>query len=100
MATNPRTKTPNDAALSAVEEALRLDFGGPGDDADQEARASRSDVRRQGERRPEPSRSTEISRPSGDPVRRSELLRRPEAPRTPPPPPPPPPPPAPPPSYG
>ena len=26
MATNPR-KTPNDAALSAVEEALRLDFG-------------------------------------------------------------------------
>ena len=25
MATNPRAKNPNDAALSAVEEALRLD---------------------------------------------------------------------------
>ena len=32
MATNPRTKNPNDAALSAVEEALRLDFS-PGDEA-------------------------------------------------------------------
>ena len=41
MATNPRAKTPNDAALSAVEEALRLDFGGPGEDAERERPATR-----------------------------------------------------------
>src|SRR3990167_4992396 len=85
MATSPRTKTPNDAALSAVEEALRLDFGGPEEEADAEnAALARSDQRR--ERRPEPSRAGDVSRPSGEPVRRGELLRRPEAPRTPAPP--------------
>jgi hypothetical protein len=84
MATNPRTKTPNDAALSAVEEALRLDFGGPEDEADTErtgagrsAQASGSGPRR--ERRAEPPRPA-------DPVRRGELLRRPEGPRMPAPP--------------
>ena len=72
MATNPRAKTPNDAALSAVEEALRLDFGGPGDDADR------------GKRPPEP-RAPETGRAAGpaDAARRSELQRRPETSRVP-----------------
>ena len=51
MATNPRAKTPNDAALSAVEEALRLDFGGPSDDGER------------GKRPPEP-RAPEAARAS------------------------------------
>ena len=76
MATNPRAKTPNDAALSAVEEALRLDFGGPGDDSE---RATK--------RPPEP-RAPEAGRAAAatDAARRSELQRRPENPRMPAPP--------------
>jgi hypothetical protein len=50
MATNPRTKNPNDAALSAVEEALRLDYS-PEEEA---AEGNRGEPRR--ERRPEPPR--------------------------------------------
>src|SRR5690349_4465603 len=74
MATNPR-KNPNDAALSAVEEALRLDFGAKEEDAPADGA-------------PRPSRDRSVSRPpaSSDPVRRGELARRPEAPRTPAPP--------------
>ncbi len=49
MATNPRSKTPNDAALSAVEDALRLDF--TEEDADEGDAAARDEPRR--ERRPE-----------------------------------------------
>jgi hypothetical protein len=70
MATNPRSKTPNDAALSAVEEALRLDFGGPGEDSERAPR-----------RPPEP-RAPE-SRSAADAVRRSEMGRRPETSRLP-----------------
>jgi hypothetical protein len=73
MATNPRSKTPNDAALSAVEEALRLDFGGPGEDSERAPR-----------RPPEP-RAPE-SRSAADAVRRSEMGRRPETSRLPAPP--------------
>ena len=40
MATNPRSKNPNDAALSAVEEALRLDLS-PDDEAEPGSRADR-----------------------------------------------------------
>ena len=71
MATNPRTKNPNDAALSAVEEALRLDYEPGADSTAEPERAPR-------QRRPEP--------PRPDAARRSEMLRRPEAPRTPAPP--------------
>src|SRR6478736_685345 len=76
MATNPRAKTPNDAALSAVEEALRLDFGGPGDDGE------RATKRPPEPRAPEGSRATAAA----DAARRSELQRRPETPRMPAPP--------------
>src|SRR5438034_10732453 len=76
MATNPRAKTPNDAALSAVEEALRLDFGGPGDDGE------RATKRPPEPRAPEGSRAAAAA----DAARRSELQRRPETPRMPAPP--------------
>ena len=66
MATNPRTKNPNDAALSAVEEALRLDLS-PEDEAEPDRAAP---PRR--ERRPE-----RISgHRSAMPVRRSCMSRR------------------------
>ena len=76
MATNPR-KTPNDAALSAVEEALRLDFG-----AAEEGERDRSASRRP----PEP-RAPEPRPPAADANRRPDMAqRRPEASRTPAPP--------------
>ena len=71
MATNPRTRSPNDAALSAVEEALKLDFGGPGEEAERDRPAAR---RPPEPRAPEAAARTEVAR-------RPELQRRPEAPR-------------------
>ncbi len=77
MATNPR-KTPNDAALSAVEEALRLDFGA-GEDSERERPPPR--------RPPEPRAPEPPRQPAMDAPRRPEgMQRRAEAPRMPAPP--------------
>jgi hypothetical protein len=73
MATNPRSRNNTDAALSAVEEALRLDFGSQAEDPERNTR-----------RPPEP-RAPETG-PRADLMRRGELARRPEASRTPAPP--------------
>ncbi|HWA84795.1 MAG TPA: hypothetical protein VG710_01120, partial [Opitutus sp.] len=81
MATTPRTKNPNDAALSAVEEALRLDYApdeAPAatgtDDAAAERRDRRSEARAAAEaaRRSESQRRSEGTRIPAPPARRPE----------------------------
>ena len=62
MATNPR-KTPNDAALSAVEEALRLDFGA----------AEEGERERSASRRPPEPRAPEPRPPAADANRRPDM---------------------------
>ncbi|MCW5698160.1 MAG: hypothetical protein KIS96_15735, partial [Bauldia sp.] len=51
MAINPKSRNPSDAALSAVEEALRIDFGAD-EDVEGEARARVTDPPRAAGMRP------------------------------------------------
>src|SRR5260221_14161881 len=93
MATTPRTKNPNDAALSAVEEALRLDYTPEEDTGQVEATGTKTPLKRRPAlpvaetpqvRRPDTQRRSEAPRipapprrTDQPPVRRAEEARRP-----------------------
>ena len=77
MATTPRTKNPNDAALSAVEEALRLDYT-PEEETEQ---VEATGTRPPRERRPAlPAVEPQVRRPDTQ-QRRVEAPRMPAPPR-------------------